>query len=78
MYISSNVNELVVDASGIFWLTPTALDYCPLSGCAGGAKSLVTGLSGASTLRSHGNFVYWLVSSAASSSTGAIYRVAKP
>ena len=76
--MASEVDEIVVDASGIFWLTPTTIAYCPLAGCAGGAKTLVSGLSGASSLRAHGDFVYWLVASTVDAPNGGIYRVAKP
>ena len=77
-YVASEVDEIVVDASGIFWLTPTTIAYCPLAGCAGGAKTLVSGLSGASSLRAQGDFVYWLVASTVDAPNGGIYRVAKP
>jgi hypothetical protein len=68
--------DLVVDDSGVFWLTESALMMCPLTGCTAGPKTLASGLSGAKFLRSQGNFVYWLIPGSDASS--GVWRVAKP
>ena len=70
--------EMLVDEKNIYWLTATSIAYCSLPTCVGGVKTLVSSLVSPKYLRSQANFLYWLIPSASTESTGAIYRVAKP
>jgi hypothetical protein len=80
--LASNITYsggLVADATNLYWLSGTSIQYCTLPSCSGGIKTLVTGLTSPSNLRSYGNFLYWLVASTTTTgSTGAVYRIAKP
>jgi hypothetical protein len=77
--LSSDIGgEMVIAGTNLYWLTNNNIQYCTLPSCTGGAKTLVSNLSNASTLRVYGGYVYWLVRSDVGSPTGAIYRVAAP
>lgn len=80
--------DLTADSSGVYWLQGDAaaasIQYCPLSGCTGGARVLATNQSSAHALRVHGDFVYWIAGgtsidggSSTVPGTGAIMRVAR-
>lgn len=77
--IATNVpiSPLVTDGTNVYLTNSTSIQYCVLPNCTGGIKTLVSGLSGHSGLRSHGNFLYWMVPST-TTTKGALYRIAKP
>ena len=59
---AAGITDLVVDASGIYWVNGTTgkvLRCATLTGCAGGGETLATGQTGAEHIRVDAKFVYW-------------------
>ena len=77
-YIASGVDELVVDADGIFWIGPGNVSACSLPSCTGGPRLLAAVPNGTSHLRAWGGFLYWKVVDSNNASESTLYRVAKP
>lgn len=72
---------LAVDESGVYWYAADAgtIAMCPLAGCGGGARTVVSNLRGVTRLVLSGAFVYWSAPEAESDGVtrSTIYRVAK-
>ena len=72
---------LAVDASGVYWYAADAgtIAMCPLAGCGGGARTLVSDLKGVNRLALSGGFIYWSARDPAGGegAPSTIYRLAK-
>jgi hypothetical protein len=72
---------LAVDPSGIYWYAADAEEIatCPLTGCGGGPRTVVSREKGVTRLVPSGDFVYWsaLDSESARVTRSTIYRIAK-
>jgi hypothetical protein len=72
---------LAADASGVYWYTADAeeIAMCPLAGCGGGARTVVSHEKGVTRLVLSGAFVYWSASGPESGrvTRSTIYRIAK-
>jgi hypothetical protein len=67
------MNEIAVDASGVYWTQGTGIKACPLTGCVGGPTDVAVNQGMPQSLRLSGGFVYW-----ANAMDNTIRRVAKP
>jgi hypothetical protein len=72
---------LAVDASGVYWFASDAneIEMCPLSGCGGGPRTVVSDVKGASHLTLSGGSVYWAapVRKEGDATWSTLYRIAK-
>jgi hypothetical protein len=67
------IDEIAVDASGVYWTQGTGIKACPLTGCVGGPTDVAVNQGTPQELRLSGGFVYW-----ANGTDNTIRRVAKP
>jgi hypothetical protein len=69
---------MAADSSGLYWMTTSGLNTCPLTGCPGSGPTVITSsvVDGSKELRVQDSSVYWLTPG--SGTDGVIYRVAKP
>lgn len=73
-----SVLGMAADSSGLYWMTTSGLNTCPITGCPGSGPTVITNsvADGSKYLRVQDSFVYWLTPG--TGTDGVIYRVAKP
>lgn len=73
-----SVLGMAADSSGLYWMTTSGLNTCPLTGCPGSGPTVITSsvADGSKELRVQDSSVYWLTPG--TGTDGVIYRVAKP
>lgn len=73
-----SVLGMAADSSGLYWMTTSGLNTCPLTGCPGSGPTVISHsvADGSKELRVQDSSVYWLTPG--TGTDGVIYRVAKP
>jgi hypothetical protein len=75
--ISANmITSLVADSKGIYWADDDVLKGCADTTCAGGVKTVATGMTGTTQLRLSSSFVYVAIPGMAGAK-GVIKRIAR-
>jgi hypothetical protein len=69
---------MAADPSGLYWMTTSGLNTCPLTGCPGSGPTVIANsvADGSKEVRVQDSSVYWLTPG--TGTDGVIYRVAKP